>query len=261
MKALSFLAGFGKAKAAQAGGSIIELIVRFDPETASEAQISEFEQELTQLTSQVAQVRREYQKEKDEADAIVKQYNQYLAAAENLQAQANDPVNADKKDAIEKSLAGLLGRIEGMVGDVEREKQEAEEAKAFLDQLEQAAEEAATKVTSARAALKGAQREMASAALSRQKADKQAEQSAVLAGLRSRTDSFGTALSAMKSVAQKDRDSAAASGYKAQLLTKNTPTSIDNDPLVAAALGTVKGDPKPAVSLSDRLAALKKGQQ
>ena len=71
---LSFLARFGKVKVGQISQSITEAIVRFDPETASEAQIAEFESQLNELTTKVATLRREYDKEQKEADAAQANY-------------------------------------------------------------------------------------------------------------------------------------------------------------------------------------------
>ena len=253
---MSFLARFGQAKGNQLGRNIVEAIVRFDPETASEAQIAEFEDHLDQLTQRVAVLRREYDKEKKEADAAEANYNRYLAAAEKLEGQLRDPALADKHAEIEKSLTGLLANLETLVPEVEREKEEATEAKAFLDQFEDAAKEAATKVTTARDQLKKARRDMESAAQRRVRAEARAEQTTVLAGIRQHSDSLGVALNAMNSAAQKDLDAAGAAEHKSVLLTQAMPKAIEDDPIVREAMGTVTASPAPA-SLSERLAALK----
>ena len=139
---------------------------------------------------------------------------------------------------------------------MEREIQEAKDAKDFLAQFEQAATDAARKVTTARAKLNEAARKMATAKLQKERATEKAEHAAVLAGIRTGNDSLGTALSAMEKVAQKDQYAATASSLKADLLTKNVPQSIENDQNVRDALG--EGITEPTnVSLTDRLAALK----
>ena len=254
---LSFLARFGKAKVGQISQGITEAIVRFDPETASEAQIAEFEAQLTELTTKVATLRREYDKEQKEADAAQANYNRYMTAAEKLQDQVADPTTpADKKGSLEASLANLLTTIEGLAPEMEREIQEAKDAKDFLAQFEQAAADAARKVTTARAKLSEAARKMATAKLQKERATENAEHAAVLAGIRTGNDSLGTALSAMEKVAQKDQDAATAATLKANLLTKNMPQNIENDQNVRDALGEASAGPS-VVSLTDRLAALK----
>ncbi|MEI7955768.1 MAG: hypothetical protein WCJ66_11415 [Verrucomicrobiota bacterium] len=254
---LSFLARFGRAKVGQISQSITEAIVRFDPETASEAQIAEFEAQLNVLTTKVATLRREYDNEQKEADAAQANYNRYMAAAEKLQNQIADPaIPSEKKASLEPSLSNLLTTIEGLVPEMEREIREAKEAKTFLAEFEQAAIEAAQKVTTARAKLTEAAHRMASAKLQRERATEMAEHAAVLAGIRSGNDSLGTALSAMEKVAQKDQDATTAATLKANLLTKHVPQSIENDQNVRDALGEASTSPS-SVSLTDRLAALK----
>ena len=254
---LSFLARFGKVKVGQISQSITEAIVRFDPETASEAQIAEFEAQLNELTAKVATLRREYDKEQKEADAAQANYNRYLAAAEKLQNQIADPATpGEKKGSLEASLTNLLTTIEGLVPEMEREIKEAADAKDFLAQFEQAAVDAAHKVTTARVKLTEAARMMATAKLQKERATEKADHAAVLAGIRSGNDSLGTALSAMEKAAQKDQDAATAATIKADLLTKNVPQSIENDQNVRDALG--EGTVNPSnVSLTDRLAALR----
>ena len=253
---LSFLARFGRAKVGQISQGITEAIVRFDPETASEAQIAEFEAQLNELTSKVATLRREYDNEQREADAAQANYNRYMSAAEKLQNQIADPATpVDKKGGLEASLANLLTTIEGLVPEMDREIQEAKDAKEFLAQFEQAAADAAHKVTTARTKLNEAARKMATAKLQKERASENAEHAAVLAGIRSGNDSLGTALSAMEKVAQKDQDAATAATLKASLLTKNIPQSIETDPNVRDALGEASPD-STQLSLTDRLAAL-----
>jgi chromosome segregation ATPase len=252
----SFLARFGEAKLGQIGRGLIQAIVKFDPETASEAQIAEFESELTGLTQQVAKLRSEYSKEKAEWDSVQKKYDQYLLAAERLQKKLDTASDAERSQ-IETSLNTLVTTLENLAPEVEREKQEAQDAGAFLKEFEEAAQAAATKVTTAKQRLDKARREMQSAELAEQKSAQRAEQAAALAGLRKSKDSMGTALDAMEQVAHERRQKAEAHSIKADLLTKAMPKTVESDPLIAEALGQAAGDTKPQASISERLAALK----
>lgn len=253
---LSFLSKFGAVKARQLGKSVTELIVRFDPETASEVQIREFEGQLNQLTERVAVLRREYDKERKEADAARTNYSRYMSAAEKIKAEIENPeTSADRKASLEQSVEKLVTTIEGLVPEMEREIQEAEDARTVLEQFEDAAAKAAKKLTTARDRLKGAVRDMEKAKQAKKTAEEQAEDAAILAGLRDANDSLGTALSAMNAAAQKDRDAAEASKLKTDLLTKALPKSVETDQNVLDALGE-EGTPS-SLSLTDRLAALK----
>ena len=66
----SFIRNLVGVKPDNAVNSAIEAIVRWDPKSATEAELRTMEEHLDQLGLQVAQARAAYDKEKKEADAI-----------------------------------------------------------------------------------------------------------------------------------------------------------------------------------------------
>src|SRR5262249_60630204 len=72
------LAGVKTDKAMQAG---VEALVRWDPQSASEAELRTMEQHLDDLGRQVATARQSYEREQKEADAIQTLSQQRIAAA------------------------------------------------------------------------------------------------------------------------------------------------------------------------------------
>ena len=78
------LIGVKADKAVQAG---IEALVRWDPKSASEAELRSMEQHLDDLGQQVAVARQAFDREQKEADAIEALSRQRMAAAELLQRQ------------------------------------------------------------------------------------------------------------------------------------------------------------------------------
>ena len=249
---LKNLAGVKMDKAAQAG---IEALVRWDPKSASEAELRTMEQNLDALGREVALARQGYDKEKREADAIQALSHQRMAAAEQLQQQMSNENDSTRKAAVEKSLTTLVGMLEQMTPEVEREKQDEADAKDYLQMLEQTYAEAGGKLKTARSELERAQRDMARAAQQREQADRQAESARRAAGLASQTSSLTVALKAMQDAAQKDLASADAQMSKARLLRPTRPEQ--DDPNIAAALAAASGRPTGSQSLTDRLAALK----
>jgi len=249
---LKNLAGVKMDKAAQAG---IEALVRWDPKSASEAELRTMEQNLDALGREVALARQGYDREKREADAIQALSHQRMAAAEQLQQQMNNEGDPTRKAAVEKSLGTLVGMLEQMTPEIEREKQDEADAKDYLQMLEQTYAEAGGKLKTARSELERAQRDMARAAQQREQADRQAEAARRAAGLASTTSSLTVALKAMQDAAQKDLASADAQMSKARLLRPTRPEQ--DDPNIAAALAIAAGKPPAPQSLSDRLAALK----
>ena len=132
---MSFLTTLFKKHAENVFTDVQQFIVTLDPETATEAQIEEFNKKLTQASEELAKARIDYQREQKEADTIVALYNQRMKAAEILQNRLGTAATDQDKAALETSLGSLLSMIEGMTADVDREKQEAEDAKAIMDEL------------------------------------------------------------------------------------------------------------------------------
>jgi len=178
-----------------------------------------------------------------------------MAAAEQLQQQINGEGDPTRKAAVEKSLETLVGMLEQMNPEIEREKQDEVDAKDYLQMLEQTYAEAGGKLKMARSELERAQRDMARAAQQREQADRQAEAARRAAGLASQTSGLTVALKAMQDAASKDLASADAQMSKARLLRPTRPEQ--DDPNIAAALAVAAGKPPAPRSLSERLAALK----
>ena len=123
---LKNLAGVKMDKVAQAG---IEALVRWDPKSASEAELRTMEQRLDDLGREVAMARQSYDKEQREADTIQALSQQRMAAAEQLQRQVDAENDPARKATLEKSLETLVSMLEQMTPEVEREKSEAVDAK------------------------------------------------------------------------------------------------------------------------------------
>lgn len=241
-------------KTDQAMQGAVEALVRWDPQSATEAELRTMEQHLDELGRQVAEARQAYNREQKEAEAIKALLAQRMAAAEQLQAQFDAATDPARKASLEKSLETIVGLLEEMTPDVEREVKDAEDAQAFLDMLEKNYAEAGAKLKRARSDLDRARRDMTRADQQRDMAERQAEAARRVAGLTGATSSLNVALKAMQDSAAKDLASAEAANAKAKLLAPSSPEA--EDPNIAAALAAASGKPT-ASSLSDRLAALK----
>lgn len=251
----SFIRNLVGVKTDQAVNGAIEAIVRWDPRSATEAELRTMEQHLDELGRQVAQARTAFDKEKREADAIQLLSQQRLAAAERLHRQLEAETDPVQKAALERSLGTLLGLVEQMAPDIDRETQDAEDAKSFLETLEETYNQAGQKLKSARDELTRAQREMGRAEQQREAAERRAEAARQAAGLSSATSGLSVALKAMQDTAARDRAAAEAAAAKAKLLQPTRPEK--DDPNIAAAMAQVSGTRPAPASLADRLAALR----
>ena len=246
------LVGVKMNKAANAG---IEALVRWDPKSASEAELRTMEQHLDDLGREVALARQSYDKEKKEADAIQALSQQRMAAAEHLNRQMElrkrprqeGRAGAESRDARNHARAD---------GARDRARKEGRGGRQGLSgDAGETYAEAGGKLRSARSDLERAQRDMGRAAQQREQADRQAEAARRAAGLVNTTSSLTVALKAMQDAAAKDLASADAAMSKAKLLKPTQPEK--EDPNIAAALAAASGKPAAPQSLSERLARLR----
>ncbi len=250
-----FIRNLVGVKADRAVNGAIEAIVRWDPKSATEAELRTMEQHLDQLGLQVAQARASYDKEKREADHIVSLSQQRMAAAEQLQRRLEGESSPASKQALERSMATLVGMLEQMAPDVDRERQDSVDAEAFLQSLEQTYQQAGQKLRTARADLTRAERDMTRAEQQRTAAEQRAEGARQAAGLSVATSGLSVALKAMQDNAASNLAQAEAANAKAVLLRPSKPEQ--EDPNIAAAMAAVSGKSAPNASLGDRLATLR----
>jgi len=251
---MDFLKNFFVKKAGDVQSGFVKMIVEFDPESASEAEIATLDDALTKLTRQMVGAKNAWDREQKEAVEIKKAHELRLAAAERLQAQADAQADPAAKAPFEASLAKLLGELEKMVPEVEREEREALDAKGYYDELSDAVKTASERLKAGRARLSDAKRRMDVAKVKSERAAEQEERTKVLAGITQQADKIGTAFDAMSKRAEEYETKAQVHQEKTKLLSK--PKEVD-DPLIAQALRDAAGETPPQ-SLSERLAALKK---
>jgi len=252
---LAFLRNFAGVKADRTVQAGVEALVRWDPEGASEAELRTMEQHLDDLGRQVAVARQSYDRERREAEAIEALSRQRMAAAEQLQGQIAAEGDPARRAGLERSLETLVAMLEQMAPETEREKQDAADAKDFLEMLEKTYAEAGGKLKHARSELERARRDMARAGQQRQTAEQQAEAARRAAGLTRATSSVTIALKAMQEAAQRDLASADAALAKAKLLRPTRPEQ--EDPNIAAAMAAAAGKSPAPQNLGERLAALR----
>lgn len=253
---ISFIRNIIGVKTDQAVQQSIEALVRWDPKSATEAELRGMEEYLDTLGRQVAEARAAYNREKQEADAIEKLSAQRMAAAEQLQRQFDSETDPTRKAELQKSLNTLVGMLEEMAPEVDREAQDEKDAQEFLDMLEKTYSEAGQKLKAARGDLQRAQRDLGRADQQRQTAERKAEAARQAAGLSGATSGLTVALKAMQDAAARDLAAAESASAKARLLKTTEPEK--EDPNIAAALRTASGKGPAPSSLTERLAAIRK---
>jgi len=254
----TFISNLVGVKTDQAVKGAIEAIVRWDPKSATEAELRSMEQQLDVLGRQVAEARMAFDKEKREADAIQSLSQQRMAAAEQIQHRLDAESDPTRKAELERSLSTLVSMLETMAPDIEREKADAIDAGEFLHSLEDTYQQAGQKLKGARDALNRAQRDMGRADQQREMAERRAEAARQAAGLSGATSGLSVALKAMQDNAAKNLAMAESANAKAKLLAPTRPEQ--DDPNIAAAMAQVQGRGPAPTNLNDRLAALRQKQ-
>jgi chromosome segregation ATPase len=254
---MTFIGNLFKKHAENAVTSVQQFLVTIDPETATEAQIAEFSDQLRKASEELASARAEYQKENKEAEEIAALYNKRLQAATILEQQLSEAVDPAQKDSLSASLEKIITMLEQMKPDVDREQQMAEEAKQMMNELTVFVEESAATLKDARVRLDHAKSEMRMAELEKERAEKRARTAEVLIGIKKGSGTFNVALDAMQKKADQSKIQADAANTRSKLLTPTKPEQDDAN--IAAALAKASGKPvAESSSISERLAALKK---
>lgn len=249
----SFIKNLVGVKADRAVTGAMEAIVRWDPQSATEAELRTMEQHLDALGRQVAEARVGFDKEKREADAIGTLSRQRMAAAEQIQHRMDTEAEPSRKAELERSLSTLVSMLETMAPDVVRENQDVTDAGDFLHQLESAYQQAGQKLKGARDDLTRAQRDMGRADQQREMAERRSEAARQAAGLSSATSGLNVALKAMQDNAARSLATADAANAKAKLLAPTKPEQ--EDPNIASAMAMVEGKLPAPTNLNERLMA------
>lgn len=248
---LKFLFGMGKQKAKDASKSLNEMVVKWDPEAASEVQIEEMNNRFVALSEKVEKARQEWQQEQREADEIKANYEKKKKAALILQEDLAN-LEGDQKTQTESALEELVSELEELKPDVVVEVQEAEEAKQWLEDLEGDLKLFADKMKVARKNLSQATKKMEKAQRKEEKAKERAKEAEERAGIRKEADAFDSVLGVMNENVAKAEASAAAADKRSKLLGKS---KVEDNDLVANALSRASGNTEKK-SAADRLASL-----
>jgi colicin import membrane protein len=242
------------------GSKVVEAVtiaaVRWDPKTASLAQLREMEDDYDKANALLQQIRQETDNFDREIAAEQREYEDRKAAAQLLLDKQSAETDEARKASYEKSVTAIVSDLEARKPRLEHDKEQAARMHAQLDTAQAAVEEKMKDLTEAKAALADAERQMKLNEIEAQRAKAEAERAAQIEGLRGRNASgLNSALDAMQSAADKAAREATAARAKADALghAAKGPAGDEN---VAAALQQVRTGGGPNASLSDRLSHL-----
>ncbi len=249
-----FLKHYGVNKAGEVLDDFTAAVVSFDPDTASRAQIDMMEAELHKLGQRLAEAEAEVRREHQETAALRRTYDDYLQAAQILEAKLGEAENAERRAEIESSLSRTIHKLEQLKPEIEREEQEDQEVEAWRSELRQSFDELGRKLRQAQSDLTTAKRQMDMARLRKDRAESQDRRAREAAGLTGSMSALSVALDAMNQQTAKLRAETETMQLKAGLFQTE---QLESDPHIAAALNSARGNGGDgAKSLAQRLAAL-----
>jgi chromosome segregation ATPase len=248
---MSFLKKFFGEEVKHGVNEFTSFLVKFDPETASEAQMEVFKQKFDELSLKVATARNNLQKEQDKYNDLEKAYQQRIKAAEILEKKFNETQDPN----VEKSLNELLNKLEELKPDVDSEKQDCQEAEEIYNEVASYLKEFTVKMEAAHKAIDKAKQDMVRASIEKERSQLKSDAAEIKAGLSSDKNDLNVVLNSFQSKANKDRNEAAAANLRVESLTKSDIEKEDEN--ISAALKEASGENEKPKDVSSRLAALK----
>lgn len=242
---MSFFGSYLSTQATALHDGIVKTVVGFDPEGATEAQLTEYQGKVDELANIAAKAEMQAQADEAKIGTLQASFDQHMKAAASLDGNP-DP-------AVQKGLDKLITDAEHIKGDLDQAKTAAVDSRGYADQMKTAHASAVEKWKSGRQHLAEDQRNMerakqdAAMAISR-KAD--AERAAGLIG---GLDTADVAHSAMQANIAKFK----LQSEGARLTTGALSTASEGDDVAAKALAAASGGPSTGSSLADRMAALR----
>lgn len=258
---MNFFGNFIKTKASNAKNNLTEMLAKWDPETATEAEINTMYDEFVKLSKKAEQARQSMDKEKTEAKNIENSYNkklQILDVLQNRKAEAENSGNTEELEEIVVAMNELLDSLEELKPEVEREVEEAKEAEQYFNELSEAVQNLGSKIKTARKTIENAKKRMQRAELTAKKAKEREERAKELAGLKSAANSTGVAFDALTRAAEKMEADAKAADSRSKVLNSLNPKEEKNSLIAKIEAEMSENQVSKPTSLEDRINNLKK---
>lgn len=229
------------------GDSVAQALAAFDPETATQVDRDNLVAKLREIATKLAEARRKYQTEKDEADQLAAQITRDEAAAGIL------ITKFEAGDIDEATLTEFANNLEDMKARLPAEQQDAADAKELVDTLQTIIDNVEQKLADFDANAKKALRAIEQAKAEQQRQQLRLESQEEMRALKSGLGASSTALGALHAKAEKLRVQADATAIQADIGQK----PIDRLNAVDEARRIAAGASAPAAeSVADRLRRL-----
>lgn len=238
---MSFLTSYITTKARDLHNASIQMVAKWDPESAGEAQIAEWDAQAREMAGVAARALSDADTTRKVANTIRENMQRYTRAAENLMSKG-------ETSAAEQSADKALE----YKSQLQSAEAEAADAQLWADETHAAALKAQRLVVEGRSKIEHAKRDQARAEREAAIAAERLAERQRLAGITRNLSGADAAIDAMSANTRKSREKAAADRIRGDALGKVT----DDNQAIQRALEEVDGIAAPK-SLSDKLAALR----
>ena len=250
MGTFSLLGRLFGAQVDQAGESLVGALVAFDPETATEVDRDALAEKIQNVARKFAAAKHDYDKEQN--DVVVKQaqINEYLATLDIMVGQL------ERKEISEAAFNDFYAGIEEAQAQLPQEIEEAAEAKAVKDELDDILKILTSQLNDFDKITTKALRDVKLAESQVEKEKLKAERQAELANLKNGIGAESTAVRKLQEIANKAKIEAEAAKTVREITTKPQSQAEKMEAMMAQA----KQASAPAVntmSAAERVAALK----
>ncbi len=250
MGTFSLLGRLFGAQVDQAGESLVSALVAFDPETATEVDRDALAEKIQEVAKKFAAAKQDYDKEQNDVVVKQKQINEYLATLDVMVGQL------ERQEISQAVFDEFYAGIEESQAQLVQEQEEAAEAKAVKDELDEILKMLTQQLNDFDRVTSKALRDMKLAETQVEKERLKTERQAELSKLKTGIGGESTAVKKLQEIAKKAKIDAEA----AKTVREATARPQTQEEKMAALVAQAKQAAAPATSTmtaAERVAALK----
>lgn len=250
MGAFSLLGRLFGAQVNEVGESLVGALVAFDPETATQVDRDALAAKIQEVARKFAAAKHDYDKEQNDVVVKQKQIDEYLATLDIMVGQL------ERKEITQTTFDDFFAGIEESQIQLVQEIEEANEAKAVKDELDDILKILTQKLNDFDKVTSKALRDVQLAQTQVEKERLKAERQTELSNLKSGLGAESTAVKKLQEIAHKAKIEAEAAKTVREITSK--PSSQEEK--MAAIVAQAKQASEPAastLSAAERVAALK----
>lgn len=250
MGTFSLLGRLFGAQVDQAGESLVGALVAFDPETATEVDRDALVEKIQDVAKKFAEAKQDYDKEYNDVVVQQKQLNEYLATLDIMVGQL------ERQEITQSVFDEFFAGIEESQAQLAQEEEEAAEAKAVKDELDEILKVLTQQMNDFDRVTTKALRDVKLAESQAEKEKLKAERQAELANLKNGIGGESTAVKKLQEMAKQAKIEAEA----AKTVREVTSKPVSQAEKMAALVAQAKQAGTPAtstMSAAERVAALR----